>query len=1152
MAGGGGGDTTIGYRYFMGMHLAICKGPDTELLEIFAGERSAWTGNITTNSTITIDSPELFGGEMKEGGIQGDVDVELGASTQGKNAYLQTQLGSDVPAFRGVLCLVLKQVYLTAMSRYPKPWAIVVKRPAATGWYDTARFIGESANGAHIIYECLTDADYGLGLSPGLINNGSFQAVADTLKAEGFGLSLLFSKQTPIEKFIQTILTHISAVLYTDKNTGNFILKLIREPTAGELSSALQLNETNVASLNSFERPSFAEMINEVIISFRPQRAFKDRSIAVQDLASVQAQNGIVSQTLRFPGIDDETIAARVAQRELKQYSTPLAKVSITVNREAWQVSPGDVVKLDWADFELVGMVIRVLSIDYGTLTQGTITIEGTEDIFALPATTYLANQPPLWVDPVAAPQNVPSTGLYEVPFFEINENFPEGLAATVDELTCYLQALPLNPPSASPNHEMQLSPDTSLTSYFEDALGGYVPSAILNAQLDIPKNSAVQDVVIASLTGVVSAVSIGTYAYIENEVVLIETVDLTIPQIGIRRGLLDTNPVVHPMGARIYFVEEFQTISIASFMTDPVAQLGEDVFVRYKVRTDLGLLALANATEFTLPNFFGRQALPYPPKQVTIEGVFYPTARNQGQNNINPTNLQWKSVDRQLQTKPFRNWFNNADVPEDSTVIHNLTIFGEGGAPINRILEVEKPFVVGVSDYTHSLTTAIEAENSGFVFTGSEFLQTGSSVTITNYPIYEIVYITAATGRISRPVQPLVNGEKIYAEFNSDAEAYLIGISNESISYNEANTTNIAYLQVADDTLVGQITGTAGTGVMSGGDCAIAIDTRAEKFWISDTSGVWRDGDPATGVGGYDYSTLTYDHVFLAVVSDAASGTGFTIEMNYGNKPYAHTVPAGFTTNVIWDITDPLTREVNHGSNLTISADGLTATSIPNGLDHNMQAGGLETGGRWYFEAYGEVFSASGVSMRIGIAENTTSNSALMGTAGQGCIWSDDGDLRIDGTFPVDIEGYSVGDRVGVAYDINKQEVTFYKNGAIALDSVGAPGGGGPYSFTMTDARPALGMRSTGAIGSVGRFSFDVQPPAGYRALNIHSHEEDKIRINGTITAEIYVTHDRTFDNGAGSALHTLQSRETWTHTWDRNGWGLQYDNYYGGLQVV
>ena len=1150
MAGGGGGDTTIGYRYFMGMHLAICKGPDTTLLEIFAGERSAWTGNVTTNQTIFIDEPELFGGEKKEGGIQGDVDVELGAMTQGKNAYLQTHLGADVPAFRGVLCLVLKQVYLTAMSSYPKPWAILVKRPAATGWYDVARFIGESANGAHIIYECLTDADYGLGLSPGLINNGSFQAVADTLLAEGFGLSLLFSKQVPIEKFIQTILTHISAVLYTDKNTGNFVLRLIRAPTAGEISAALQLDETNIISLNSFERPSFAEMINEVIVKFRPQGDFKDRSIAVQDLASVQAQNGIISQTVSFPGIDNETIAARVAQRELKQYSTPLAKVSITVNREAWQVSPGDIVLLDWPDFGLIGMIVRILSIDYGTLTQGTITIEGTEDIYSLPFTTYLANQSPLWVDPVTNPQTVAITGLYEVPFFEINENFNPGLAATVDELTCFLQALPLNPPSASPNHEMQLSPDTILTNYFADATGGYTPSAILDAQLDIPTNSNIQTFSINSISGLVGVVSIGTYAYIDDEIVLIESIDLSVPEIGIRRGLLDTNPAVHAMGARIYFVEEFQTISIASFLTDPVTQLGEDVFVRYLVRTNIGLLDIANATEFNLPNFFGRQALPYPPKQVQVEGVFYPTARNQGNNNANATDLNWRSVDRQLQTKPFRDWFFNADIPEDTTVIHILTFFGEGGAPSNKLIEVQEVYT-GSSLYTFAYIPSDEAVDSGFIFTGSEFLQTGTSVTITNYPIYEIIFVSAASARVTRPVQPLVNGEKIYAEFNATAEAYLIGISNESIAYSETSTNNIAYLQVTDDTLVGQVTGTAGTGVMSGDWCAIAVDTRAMKFWVSDTAGTWRDGDPATGTGGYDYSTLTHDYVFIAVVSDQASGLGFTIEMNYGNKPYVHTPPTGFNTRVIWDITDPLTREVNSGSNLTIDTEGLVGTTIANSLEHNMQAGPLETGGRWYFEGYAVVDGSTGLSfMHIGIAENTTSNSALMGANGQGCIWSSNGDLRIDGVFPVDIEGFSIGDRIGVGYDLNQQEVTFYKNGSIALDGVGDPGGGGPHSFTMVDARPAIGLVG---IGTVGRFSFNVEPPDnGFRPLNIHNHEEDKIRINGTITAEIFVTHDRTFDNGGGPALHTLKSRQTWTHTWDRNGWGLQFGNYYGGLQVA
>ena len=61
---------------------------------------------------IRIDTPGLFGGESREGGIVGDVDVLMGGPGQGTNDYLAARTGGAVPAFRGLCSLVLRQVYL--------------------------------------------------------------------------------------------------------------------------------------------------------------------------------------------------------------------------------------------------------------------------------------------------------------------------------------------------------------------------------------------------------------------------------------------------------------------------------------------------------------------------------------------------------------------------------------------------------------------------------------------------------------------------------------------------------------------------------------------------------------------------------------------------------------------------------------------------------------------------------------------------------------------------------------------------------------------------------------------------------------------------------------------------------------------------------
>ncbi len=111
--GGSSKKQTVGYRYRMGLHLVLCQGPVDAVQEIQMGERTAWgdanraplsSGHGLTS--IGINQPYLFGGDEREGGVVGTIDVLPGGPTQMRNDYLMSRLGSAIPAFRGVLSLL--------------------------------------------------------------------------------------------------------------------------------------------------------------------------------------------------------------------------------------------------------------------------------------------------------------------------------------------------------------------------------------------------------------------------------------------------------------------------------------------------------------------------------------------------------------------------------------------------------------------------------------------------------------------------------------------------------------------------------------------------------------------------------------------------------------------------------------------------------------------------------------------------------------------------------------------------------------------------------------------------------------------------------------------------------------------------------------
>ena len=134
---------TVGYKYFVGAHLVLCHGPIDRILKIYVDDKLLWTplhdgqgiGIRGDYENIHMDAPDLFGGEDREGGISGDIEIGMGYREQGRSGYLSRVLANKLlPAYRGVVSVILKQIYC-GTSPYLKPWKFRAQRiwaPTAT------------------------------------------------------------------------------------------------------------------------------------------------------------------------------------------------------------------------------------------------------------------------------------------------------------------------------------------------------------------------------------------------------------------------------------------------------------------------------------------------------------------------------------------------------------------------------------------------------------------------------------------------------------------------------------------------------------------------------------------------------------------------------------------------------------------------------------------------------------------------------------------------------------------------------------------------------------------------------------------------------------------------------------------------------------
>jgi hypothetical protein len=697
----------IGYRYYLGMHMGWCLSAD-KLIKFDVNDKTAWQGE-STGGLIYVDAPNLFGGDDREGGIFGWLNVKMGRPSQGKNTYLVGQLGSLIPAFRG-LCSTVWQRGCIGNNPYLKPWSMTWVRTQTDSygepiWYQAKADINSGdMNPAHIIYEALTDTDWGMGYPASAIDDANFRAVADTLHAEGHGLSMIWNQAGTIDAFIGNVINHINGFLYISPSTGLFKIKLVRNDY--DTSTLDVFDESNIVALESFERRAWGETVNEINLVYRDRDDNKDKTITVQDIANIQFQGGVVSQTIQMPGIPNAALAQKVAFRELQAISSPLARVTLIVNRKAWNKAIGDVFKFSWAKLGIAAQVFRVMQIDTGLLTDGKIKIIAVEDVFGMPTATYVGTQSSGWVDPSQDPVDLTRQRVVEANYWDIQTKVKQADIATLTAGFGFLASIGSR--ESGVNYGYKLLTKVGANPYQNRGTFPSCPSAVIDGALAQEVTSTFS----YSGSRDLALVELNTYGYIEDEIVEVTAIDTDLLTITVNRGVLDTVPVAHDAGKIIYFSENWSG-------RDPTEYTETDVVdAKLLEVTSQGPLAEGSASELSL-TMANRYARPYAPGNFKINMLRYPAS---AAGNLA---LTWSHRDRTLQTAYLVDQ-TEGDIGPEASVTYTVRIYNTVG----NVLKHTESALAGTSwTYTqaariadfggagpHSVRIELEAVRSGVV----------------------------------------------------------------------------------------------------------------------------------------------------------------------------------------------------------------------------------------------------------------------------------------------------------------------------------------------------------------------------------------------------------------------------------------------------
>lgn len=341
-------------------------------------------------NAATICSPDLFGGADSDGGIEASLEVMFGSASQTQSKGL-----ANIPTTGGVLnvsaydkiAYVMFYAWNLGHSPYFRPLQFVVKRIPDVLGNTTNANIGSDANAADIIYETMTNTDWGLGIPTSSLSLASFQTAQATLKAEGFGVSFIIDNEVRGEEFIDEVLRHVDGLVYPNPTTGLIEMKLMRDDfTVGSLPI---LDETNCESIR-FTRGTFSPTINRVRVTFTSRaNDYKDSQVMADDLANFQVTGDARAETYDFNGIMDRATAQKTAARILRSVAVPLGQATIRTNRKGFNLAVGTPFKMTYTPAGISNVVMRVSSINYGSVEEGTIEIEAVEDAFSTANAIY-------------------------------------------------------------------------------------------------------------------------------------------------------------------------------------------------------------------------------------------------------------------------------------------------------------------------------------------------------------------------------------------------------------------------------------------------------------------------------------------------------------------------------------------------------------------------------------------------------------------------------------------------------------------------------------------------------------------------------------------------------------------------------------------
>ncbi len=353
---GTGGES---YKYYVDLVTAICvcgRTPLQAISQIIVDHVIVWSGNLTRRAGYPYESitvPKY--GEMRIYWGQTDQPVmdwftpHFNATTADDNFDAQPARTDDLPPYRGVALLVMKQFFLGKDRTQMPTVEVVVDR--APLWFDDQPAPIVDARGSNVIallYEWMVDDWFGVDLDFASLVKADWLAAYAAAEDAGHHVSPLITDQNAFRQVVAQLLEYFDGWLRRD---GSQLSVGFWRHGDTDTSTLPSLNDTQMTEEPELKSSGYGDTINQVTVAWRDSsNHFNDASQVANSTGNLRIVGEWRPASVSRPWIVDRAHVAAYAVEYINLNSQPHYTGPAKAKREwvaQYGVGPGKLIKLD-------------------------------------------------------------------------------------------------------------------------------------------------------------------------------------------------------------------------------------------------------------------------------------------------------------------------------------------------------------------------------------------------------------------------------------------------------------------------------------------------------------------------------------------------------------------------------------------------------------------------------------------------------------------------------------------------------------------------------------------------------------------------------------------------------------------------------------